>query len=81
MTLASWMNNEEARATEMKKVMEREEIEPLMIKVEQSNPMAIISTHNLITNDHKLSPRYLIAQEKAVTHFEDKFRLLGDDNM
>jgi alkylhydroperoxidase/carboxymuconolactone decarboxylase family protein YurZ len=80
MALASWMNHEEARATEMKKVMAREEIEPLMIRVEQSNPIVVISTHNLIANDPNLAPRYLVAQEQAVTHFEDMFRLLGDDS-
>jgi len=71
MALASWMNHEEARATEMKKVMKIEDKKPLMIRVEQSNPMDVISTHNLIANDPKLSPRYLVAQEQAVTHFED----------
>ena len=81
MTLASWMNHEEARAVEMKKVMAREETKPLMIRVEQSNPMVVISTHNLIANDPKLAPRYLVAQEQAVTHFEDMFRFLGDENM
>lgn len=61
MPLASWMNHEEARATKMKKVMEREETEPLMIRAEQANPMVVINTHNLIANDHKLAPRYLSA--------------------
>jgi len=81
MALASWMNHEEERATEMKKVMTREETEPLMTRALQSNPMAIINTHNLIANDPKLAPRYLAAQEQVVTHFEDIFRLLGVDNM
>jgi len=43
--------------------------------------MALISTHNLIANDHQLAPNYLAAQEQAITHFEDMFKLLGDDNM
>jgi len=43
--------------------------------------MAVISAHNLISNDPQLAPRYLVAQEQAITHFEDMFRLLGDDNM
>ena len=46
MALATWMNHDEARAIEMKKILAREQTEPLMIRVEQSNPMAIISTHN-----------------------------------
>lgn len=52
-----------------------------MIRAEKSNPMALINTHNLIANDPQLAPSYLAAQEQAITHFEDMFRLLGDDNM
>jgi len=51
-----------------------------MVRVEQSNPMAIINTHNLIANDPKLAPRYLVAQEQVATHLEDMFIFLGDDN-
>ena len=43
--------------------------------------MALISTHNLIANDPRLAPRYLAAQEQAISHFEDMFRLLGDDSI
>ena len=53
----------------------------LMIRVEQSNPMVFICTHNLITYDPQLSPRYLVAQKEAITHFEDMFGLLGDESM
>ena len=67
MALASWTNHEEARAAEMKKIMARDETKPLMIRAEQSNPMAIIRTHNLIANDPQLAPRYLVAQEQAIT--------------
>jgi len=28
-----------------------------------------------------LAPRYLANQEKAISHFEDMFRLLGDDSI
>lgn len=80
MDLASWMNHEDARAKEMKKVIAIEDIKPLMIRAKKSNPMAIISTHNLIANDPKLALRYLATQEQAITHFEDMFRLLGDDS-
>ena len=34
MDLVSWMNHEEARAAKMKKIMAREEADPLMIKYE-----------------------------------------------
>ena len=81
MVLASWMNHEEERATEMKKILSREETEPLMIRAEQSNPMVVISTHNLTVNDPQLAPRYLASQEQAIAHFEDMLRLLGDENM
>jgi len=43
--------------------------------------MALISTHNLIANDPQLAPRYLTTQEKVISHFEDMFRLLRDDNL
>ena len=81
MALASWMNHEEARATKMKKIMEREETKHLMTRAEQSNPMVVINTHNLITNHPQLAPRYLAAQEQEITHFEDMFRLLGDEGL
>jgi len=62
MALESWMNHEEERATEMKKLLTKEETKPLMIRAEQSNPMVVISMHNLITNDPKIAPRYLDVQ-------------------
>jgi len=43
--------------------------------------MVVINTHNLIENDPQLAPRYPTTQEKAITHFEDMFRLLGDESM
>ena len=43
--------------------------------------MALISTHNLIANDPQLAPRYLATQDQAISHFEDMFRLLRDDNI
>jgi len=35
MALASWMNHEESRATEMKRILAREKNEPLFIRAEQ----------------------------------------------
>ena len=43
--------------------------------------MAIISLHNLIENDPQLALRYLASQDQDITHFEDMFKLLGDNNM
>jgi len=56
MALALWMNHEESRVAEMKKILAREQIEPLMISAEQSGPMSLINTHNLIANDPHLAP-------------------------
>ena len=81
MALASWMNHEEARVAEIKRILVREQTEPLRIKAEQSNPMALISTHNLIANYHQLTPRYLATQEQEISHFDDMLRLLGDENI
>jgi len=81
MALASWMNHEEARATEMNKVMAIEETKPLMTRAKLSNPMVVINTHNLIENDPRLAPRYLATQDHEVTHFEDMFMLLEYDHI
>jgi len=81
MALASWMNHEESRAVEMKRILAKEKTKPLLIRVEQSNPMALISTHNLIANDPQLVPGYLTAREQEISHFEDMFTLLGDDSI
>ena len=48
MALASWMNHEESRAADMKRILAKEQNVPLFIRVEQSNPMDLIKTHNLI---------------------------------
>jgi len=45
MALASWMNHDEERVAKMKRILAREQIEPLMIRAEQSNPMVLISKH------------------------------------
>lgn len=42
------MTHEEARAEEVKKVMENEEKEPFYIREDKISPMAIINTHNII---------------------------------
>ena len=43
--------------------------------------MALISTHNLIASDPQLAPRYISTQDQEISHFEDMFRLLGDDSI
>lgn len=59
MALASWMGHEKARDDEVKRIVEKEEIEPLYIRGEQINSMDVISNHNIISNDAQLTPRYL----------------------
>ena len=59
MAMASWMNHEELRVAEIKILMVKEQNEPLMIRVEPSYPMELISTHNLLANDPQISPKYL----------------------
>ena len=51
MAMASWMNHEELRAAQIKILMIKEQNEPLMIRVEPSDPMELISTHNLLANE------------------------------
>jgi len=41
-----------------------QKFEPLFIRVEQSNPKALINTHNLTANDPQLAPRYLATKSK-----------------
>ena len=50
-----------------------------MIRDEPSDPMALISTHNLLANNLYIAPIYIRDQEQAIAHFEDMERLLGDD--
>ena len=79
MAMSSWINHEELRAAEMKRLLIKEQNEPLMIRAKPSDPMALINTHNFLSNDLQISPKYLANQEQAIAHFEDMFRLLGDD--
>ena len=56
MVMASWMNREELRATKIKTLMIKEQNEPLMIRAKPSDPMALISTHQLLANNPQISP-------------------------
>ena len=51
MAMASWMNHEELREAEIRRLMIKEHNEPLMIKAEPLDPMALISTHNLLAHN------------------------------
>ena len=39
--------------------------------------MALINTHNLISNNPQIAPRYISDQAQAIAHFEDMEMLLG----
>jgi len=45
MAMASWMSHEEKRAAKIQKMMAKELNEPLMIRAELADPMALISAH------------------------------------
>jgi len=50
-----------------------------MIRAEPSDPMALISTHQLLASDPQSATKYINDQAQAIAHFEDMDRLLGDD--
>jgi len=79
MAMASWMNHEELRVEKIRRLMIKEQNEPLMIRAEPSDPMALINTHNLLSNNLQIAHRYISDQAQAIAHFEDMQRLLGDD--
>lgn len=80
MALSSCMGDEKTRAEEVKRIVEKEEREPLYIKTEQINSMVVISNHNIISNDAQIVLRYLDTQEHAILHFENTLRLLGSES-
>lgn len=51
MGMVSWMNHEELRAVEMKRLMIKEQNESLVIRAEPLDPMALINTYNMLDND------------------------------
>jgi len=55
MAMASWMNHEELRVVEIKILVVKEKNKPLMIRAEPSDPMALITTHNLLANDPQIA--------------------------
>jgi len=60
MVMASCMSHEEKSATEIKKLMEKEQNEPLTIRAEPSDPMALISTHQLLVANRQSSLKYIL---------------------
>ena len=79
MAFASWLNHEDQRAAEVKSVMNRELNEPLLIRAEPEDPVALISAHQNLSTDPTASLRYMDKQAQAIAHFEDMERLLGEN--
>ena len=79
MAMASWMNQEEKKAIEIKKLIAKEKNEPLMIRAEPSDPMALISVHQLLANNPRSAPKYINEQAQDIANFEDMARLFGED--
>lgn len=69
MALTSWMTHEKARAKEVRKVLEKEEKEPLYIMEKQIISMIVINTHSIIFNDANLAPKYLSSEAQEISHF------------
>ena len=78
-TLASGIVNEETREQEIRRVMRRENREPLHIREELLNPREVINNHMNIERDPELAERYLHTQAQAISHFDDVSTLLGDE--
>jgi len=62
MAMESCMNHEEKMAAEIKKFMAKEKNEPLMIRAEPADPMALISVHQLLANNPQSAPQYINEQ-------------------
>ena len=50
MAMASWMDHEEKRATEVRSIIGKELSEPLMITKEPDDPLVVISAHQHLAN-------------------------------
>ena len=79
MAMASWLNHEEKRAAEIRDIMNRELSEPLMIRVEPNDTLALIHALQHLANNPQVLPDYIELQAQAIAHFEDMERLLGDN--
>lgn len=79
LAMASWMNHEEKRAVEIKKMMTKELSEPLMIRAEPADTLTLIYAHQHLAANPQFLPDYVDRQAQAITHFKDMERLFGDD--
>ena len=79
MELASSMVNEESRAQEVRRVIRRENMLPIHIRLELFNSRGVINNHLKIEKDDALAEKYLSTQAQAMAHFDDVYRLFGDE--
>ena len=79
MAMASWMSQEEKRVVEIQKMMAKELNEPLMIRAELEEPLALIYAHQHLAANPQVVPDYVDKQAQAIAHFKDMERLFGDD--
>ena len=59
--------------------MEKELNEPLMVRAELADPMALIYAHQHLVANPQVVSTYVDKQAQAIAHFEDMERLFGDD--
>ena len=62
MVMASWLSHEEKRALEIQKIMAKELSEPLMIRVEPAEPLALIYAHQHLAANPQVLPDYVDKQ-------------------
>lgn len=68
--MASWMSHEENRAMEIQKMMAKDLSEPLMIRAEPVEPLALIYVHQHLAANPQVVPDYVDKQAQAVANFE-----------
>lgn len=59
--------------------MSKELIEPLLIRAEQEDPLALIYAHQHLASNPQVLPDYVERQVQDIAHFKDMGRLFGDD--
>jgi len=79
MAMASWMHHEEKKVVETQKIMAKELSEPLMIRVEPVEPLALIYAHQYLAANLQVLLNYVDNQAQAIAHFKDMERLFGVD--
>jgi len=79
MAMVLWMSHEEKRVVEIQKMITKELSEPLMIRAEPTDPLALIYAHQHLATNPQVLLDYVDKQAQAIAHFEDMERLFGND--